>query len=68
MTCPICGLTSKGTSPEQTRLDAIAVYVMELRRAHSGDERIGEICDQIELRAWGPKEIREGGELKGFKL
>ncbi len=54
-TCPICGLSSRGgTSPEQMRLDAIAVYVMGLRREHKGNDLIGDICDAIEVRCWGP--------------
>ncbi len=54
-TCPICGLMSRSrTSPEQMRLDAIAGYALALRREYKGNDQIGEICDAIELRAWGP--------------
>ncbi len=54
-TCPICGLQSiGGISLEQLRLNAIAVYVRDLRQEHKGNDLIGDICDLIELRAWGP--------------
>jgi hypothetical protein len=42
-----------GSEP-QLRLEALAAYAAALRRTHKGNDTIGEICDQIELRAWGP--------------
>lgn len=44
-------------SPEEwrMRLESLALYAHELRRDHRDDDGIGEICDQIELRAWGPR-------------
>lgn len=43
-------------SPEQlrARLESLAAYAAKLRRAHRDEDGIGEICDQIDLRAWGP--------------
>ncbi len=55
MTCPICGLQSHVAESEaQLRLDAITRLVQRLRQDHRGNDVIGDVCDLIELRAWGP--------------
>ncbi len=55
MTCPICGLESRVAESEaQLRLDAITRLVRQLRQDHRGNDLIGDVCDLVELRAWGP--------------
>ncbi len=55
MTCRICGLESPDVPSEsELRLDAISRLVRQMRQDHRGNDLIGDLCDLIELRAWGP--------------